>query len=79
MPIYPIENQLTSERREEYFPSHEDLQTFLADNPDWLQAVPSKMNIVGGTRMSHFKTDDEFNSLLKTIANKHPDGSINTK
>jgi hypothetical protein len=77
MPLYRIEHKLTGEERDELF-SWEELQAFLADNPDWQQGVPDKMNI-GYRPGSQFKVDDEFNSLLKKIKKENPGGQVNTK
>lgn len=44
MPLYRITNKLTGEERDELL-SWTELQEFLANNKDWEQGVPDKMNI----------------------------------
>lgn len=77
MPMYTVCNTVTGEEKDDFFPSHDALETWLAENPDYERRFKG-VAIVSG--VGGIKVSDGFNDILKgakKYAGRH--STVNTK
>jgi hypothetical protein len=74
---YTFINPKTLEE-EQYFLNEKELEKFIKDHPGYEQTFGAPL-IVSGRASSQFKTDNEFNSLLKKIKKETKSDSIKTR
>lgn len=74
MPVYTFVNRKTEEEQERFM-SIADRETFLNDNPDWVQK-PAGIRMVDGTKDIYAMRDGGFKEVLEKV--KKGSGRENT-
>ena len=77
MPIYQYKNEKTGEVSDKFM-SISDMEQFEIDNPHMKKMI-QPVAFGDAMRMGVRKTDNEFNSLLKTMKKNNPGSDINTR
>jgi hypothetical protein len=78
MPIYSFKHKETGEVVDKVMKISER-ETFLADNPDYKQFIKKAPSLGDSARLGITKTDNEFNSLLKTMKKHNRGSTIKTR